>query len=90
MQRKLGNWYLMIAISTFAVVLSEVNKLEHPYLLADNRHLAFYVWKRIFGHDIMRRAVIPTYGVAAVTLLELLNDCNFMFKVSTLYFCERT
>ncbi|KAL0280253.1 UNVERIFIED_CONTAM: hypothetical protein PYX00_001600 [Menopon gallinae] len=85
-KKKLVNFHFAIVLSALAVVLTEVNKLEHPYLLADNRHLAFYAWKRIFGHDIMRRVVIPTYGIAAVILLELLSDCNFMFKVC-LAFC---
>lgn len=38
-----------------------INTLEHPYLLADNRHYIFYVWKRLYGADGFRYAIIPFY-----------------------------
>lgn len=36
--------------------------IHHPFLLSDNRHYTFYVWKRIFClHPIMPYLFIPGY-----------------------------
>lgn len=73
----------LLAISTaVCAAISEVNKLEHPYLLADNRALHFYVWKRIFGHNLIRRIIIPAYSISFILLYRLLRRCNFVFIVS--------
>ncbi|KAJ9111310.1 hypothetical protein QFC20_002601 [Naganishia adeliensis] len=38
--------------------------IEHPFLLADNRHYFFYIWRRIFRlHAIMPYALTPGYLV---------------------------
>lgn len=35
---------------------------EHPYLLADNRHFSFYVWRRWFkAHWMCRFLLVPAY-----------------------------
>ena len=41
----------------------------HPYLLADNRHLAFYAWRRWLGHERLRLTLVP----AALATLVLLS-----------------
>lgn len=70
--------FLLILI----LLLSEFNKLEHPYLLADNRHLAFYIWKRIFGHHIIRRLIIPIHVVSSLLFYRSLQKRNhFMLTV---------
>lgn len=39
-------------------------RIEHPFLLADNRHYFFYIWRRIFRlHAIMPYALTPGYLV---------------------------
>ncbi len=39
--------------------------IEHKYLLADNRHYAFYVWSKFFRRfPLFRYVVIPVYLVA--------------------------
>ncbi|KAK6629043.1 hypothetical protein RUM43_002860 [Polyplax serrata] len=73
--------FLLILI----LLLSEFNKLEHPYLLADNRHLAFYIWKRIFGHHIIRRLIIPIHVVSSLLFYRSLQKRNhFMLTVGLL------
>eukprot|EP00053_Salpingoeca_punica_P017200 m.164890 g.164890 ORF g.164890 m.164890 type:complete len:448 (-) comp17144_c3_seq2:924-2267(-) len=43
---------------------------EHPYLLADNRHITFYVWKNISRRfSLARYFVVPAY-VAAGALMQ--------------------
>ncbi|KHN86250.1 Putative Dol-P-Glc:Glc(2)Man(9)GlcNAc(2)-PP-Dol alpha-1,2-glucosyltransferase [Toxocara canis] len=43
--------------------------MEHPYLLADNRHFTFYVWRRWFHrHWACKYVLVPVYLIAAKTL----------------------
>ncbi|GAA5869199.1 hypothetical protein JCM3774_003978 [Rhodotorula dairenensis] len=40
--------------------------VAHPFLLADNRHYAFYLWRRIINvHPLARYALAPGYFIAA-------------------------
>lgn len=40
--------------------------VAHPYLLADNRHYTFYLWKDLLGpYPALRLALAPAYGAAA-------------------------
>lgn len=34
---------------------------DHPFLLSDNRHYMFYIWKRILSHKIIRILLVPIY-----------------------------
>ncbi|XP_074605296.1 alpha-1,2-glucosyltransferase Alg10 [Brevipalpus obovatus] len=47
-------------------------KSPHPYLLADNRHYTFYIWRRLFGNtsSIIRYALLP---MCCLTLWSLIN-----------------
>eukprot|EP01135_Chromosphaera_perkinsii_P004484 Nk52_evm8s284 gene=Nk52_evmTU8s284 len=48
---------------------------EHPYLLADNRHYTFYVWKNFFRKsDIQRYLWIPVYVLAFKSIVALMKD----------------
>ena len=32
----------------------------HPYLLADNRHYTFYIWRKVFmRHELVKYAFVP-------------------------------
>ncbi|KAF4528764.1 hypothetical protein B566_EDAN016951 [Ephemera danica] len=59
---------ILLIISLMAVHL---NTLAHPYLLADNRHYTFYIWKRIFESNAWARyALCPLY----IYCLYCVND----------------
>lgn len=46
----------------FAIIVSHWT-LVHPYLLSDNRHYTFYLWKRVMErHWRMRYLLVPVYG----------------------------
>jgi DIE2/ALG10 family len=46
--------------------LEFASRIHHPFLLSDNRHYTFYVWKRIFSlHPIVPYLLIPGYIVCA-------------------------
>ena len=43
-----------------------ITRIHHPFLLSDNRHYTFYVWRRIFlVHPIVPYLLIPGYIVCA-------------------------
>ncbi|KAJ3023109.1 putative Dol-P-Glc:Glc(2)Man(9)GlcNAc(2)-PP-Dol alpha-1,2-glucosyltransferase [Thoreauomyces humboldtii] len=43
--------------------------IEHPFLLADNRHYSFYIWKNIYRRRAeIRYALVPAYIFAAWTI----------------------
>lgn len=42
------------------------HSIAHPFLLADNRHYAFYLWRRVIDcHPMARYALGPAYLFAA-------------------------
>ncbi|KAJ1824590.1 glucosyltransferase [Coemansia sp. RSA 2671] len=48
--------------------------IEHPFLLSDNRHYPFYIWKNVFRrHWIFRYALIPPYIYALAALNRSLS-----------------
>jgi alpha-1,2-glucosyltransferase len=53
----------------------------HPYLLADNRHLSFYVWRRLLDIDVAgKNAHILIYTFSLFSFLATLNRRDFLFK----------
>ncbi|CAD6883898.1 unnamed protein product [Tilletia controversa] len=62
-----GGWQqaLITAISIGAAVVA-VHRftIEHPFLLADNRHYAFYIWRRVVkAHPYAKYVLAPAYVV---------------------------
>lgn len=44
------------------VFTHSMDRIHHPFLLSDNRHYTFYVWRRIFClHPVMPYLFIPGY-----------------------------
>ncbi|CEQ42756.1 SPOSA6832_04608 [Sporobolomyces salmonicolor] len=49
--------------------------IAHPFLLADNRHFAFYLWRRLINvHPLARYALAPGYLIAAQLLYRALGE----------------
>lgn len=70
----------LVAVAAIGVIV-ELNTVEHPYLLADNRHYTFYVWNRFYAaHPAARFAIVPAYvfGLAAInTSLAMTRTAGF-------------
>lgn len=61
----------------------------HPYLLADNRHYTFYVWRRVFGREgwpFVPYLGLPVYVFAAFAAANSLRDKDNLWK-SLYAFC---
>ncbi|XP_059367468.1 dol-P-Glc:Glc(2)Man(9)GlcNAc(2)-PP-Dol alpha-1,2-glucosyltransferase [Carassius carassius] len=62
-------------LMTFSLFLVWRFTFVHKYLLADNRHFPFYVWKRIFQrHELVRFLLVPGYVFAAWNFLDTLRS----------------
>lgn len=55
---------LMICLSLLAYLAVEHGTLVHPFILADNRHYTFYVWRKLINASRSSRYLLtPVYGV---------------------------
>lgn len=43
-----------MALTAVCAALARQYSLAHPYLLADNRHYTFYIWRRLIGRPNVR------------------------------------
>ena len=57
----IGSFYLMIEYSTKV----------HPYLLADNRHVVFYVWNKVLQHKNIQYLAVLIYAISFLALKHL-------------------
>ncbi len=58
----------------------------HPYILADNRHFTFYLWKNIFGrYSWAKFAFIPGYAFSSSLIVHQLGSSKAS-KLWTLFF----
>ena len=52
----------MSGVALSAVLLLAHATLPHPFLLADNRHVTFYLWRHVLGrHWLVRYALAPAH-----------------------------
>ncbi len=41
-------------------------RIQHPFLLSDNRHYTFYIWRRVFLlHPLIPYLLVPGYIACA-------------------------
>ncbi|XP_032077285.1 dol-P-Glc:Glc(2)Man(9)GlcNAc(2)-PP-Dol alpha-1,2-glucosyltransferase-like [Thamnophis elegans] len=57
----------------------------HKYLLADNRHYTFYVWRKIFQrHELVKYILVPVYIFAGWSFTDALKSKSVFWNL--LYF----
>jgi len=67
------------------VLIIRYNTIVHPYLLADNRHYTFYIWKRVYEyHPLGRYLVVPFYLFGAYVTYNTMTKMSFIFACSFL------
>merc|ERR1712098_960165 len=56
------NYGKVVALVILMVIIIQYNTMAHPYLLADNRHYTFYIWRKIFmRHWTVKYLLVPVY-----------------------------
>ena len=75
-----------IILSGFVVCIISVIKsytLAHPYLLADNRHYTFYIWRKIITRtDLTPILLTPVYTFGVFSVLYSLRRTELAFKIA--------
>lgn len=53
---------MTFVVSVFMAVTVRLFTIHHPFLLADNRHYTFYVWRRVYMfHPLVPYLLVPIY-----------------------------
>jgi alpha-1,2-glucosyltransferase len=61
----------IIAFTVLALAVVHVNTVVHPFMLADNRHYTFYIFKRLLRPWWMRYAATPLYVISGWACIEM-------------------
>nr|GEW93572.1 dol-P-Glc:Glc(2)Man(9)GlcNAc(2)-PP-Dol alpha-1,2-glucosyltransferase isoform X1 [Tanacetum cinerariifolium] len=65
-------WFLAMIVSFLSV---HYFSIAHPYLLADNRHYPFYLWRKIINaHWSTKYLLVPLYVYSWTSILTMLAD----------------
>ena len=54
--------FLHILFSLITLYIINNYTISHPFLLSDNRHYTFYIFKRILNHRYLKYIMIPIYN----------------------------
>ncbi len=76
--------YILAALAAaLAVAVVDSYTLAHPYLLADNRHLTFYLWRRVVtATEWSKYALVPTYLFGGFCVLHSLRRSGFILRLT--------
>jgi len=76
------NYGKVVALVILMVIIIQYNTMAHPYLLADNRHYTFYIWRKIFmKHWAVKFLLIPVYIFGFFHICRCLAKSEFVFKI---------
>ncbi|XP_063851577.1 putative Dol-P-Glc:Glc(2)Man(9)GlcNAc(2)-PP-Dol alpha-1,2-glucosyltransferase [Scylla paramamosain] len=82
-QRRPGLCAAMLVAGVMAV---HSNTLVHPYLLADNRHLTFYLWNRFYGkYAAARYIMVPVYMFGGFMVHSFIQSRSLVFRLLYLF-----
>eukprot|EP00731_Ephydatia_muelleri_P006212 Em0003g460a len=83
------NWIASFCILMIASLLAvHYFTYAHPYLLADNRHYPFYVWKNVFQrHWIIKYLYLPPYSLCVLAVVHVLLKIQTALWVLLYLFC---
>jgi alpha-1,2-glucosyltransferase len=60
----------------------QFNTMAHPYLLADNRHYAFYAWKILTKTPVIKYLLVPVYLFCLVCIIDSLKERGVFFQMA--------
>ncbi|XP_065878678.1 dol-P-Glc:Glc(2)Man(9)GlcNAc(2)-PP-Dol alpha-1,2-glucosyltransferase isoform X2 [Euphorbia lathyris] len=65
---------LLLAALTVGFLSVHFFSIAHPYLLADNRHYPFYLWRKIIkAHWLMKYILVPLYIYSWFSIFSILG-----------------
>lgn len=83
------HWVVLFCVLTGASLLAvHYFTHAHPYLLADNRHYTFYIWKNVFQrHWMVKYLLTPIYSLCIMAIVHVLLKANTAFWVLLYLLC---
>lgn len=61
---------------------ADLNSIHHPFLLSDNRHYTFYIWRRVFRlHFLVPYLLAPVYLACAWAWFLRLGELNKIYTI---------
>ena len=82
--------FIALLLVTTSIMTFTVYKFTyvHEYLLADNRHYPFYVWRKVYArHQLVKYLMIPAYMFAGFCIHEKLTLKQHRLWVLIFYTC---
>ncbi|XP_071816104.1 dol-P-Glc:Glc(2)Man(9)GlcNAc(2)-PP-Dol alpha-1,2-glucosyltransferase-like [Apostichopus japonicus] len=75
-----GSWVIVMLMMVGAV---HQFTYVHKYLLADNRHIPFYVWRKIYQqHWLVKYILVPGYAYAGWSMSDSLSVKSLLWKLT--------
>ena len=72
----------VVVVGLLMAIIIEYNTMAHPYLLADNRHYTFYIWRKVFmRHWVVKFLLIPVYIFGFFHICKCLAKSELVFKI---------
>ena len=66
------NLLFLIALSAGMFYAVHYFTYQHLYLISDNRHFTFYIWRKVFGyHHSVKYFLIPIYAVSTLIMIRV-------------------
>ncbi|KAK8953589.1 hypothetical protein KSP40_PGU009651 [Platanthera guangdongensis] len=88
-RNKAGNSVKILASLVICLIFVHFFSVAHPYLLADNRHYTFYIWRRVIqAHWSIKYFLVPLYAYSWFSIISTLAKAQR--KVWVLLFCLAT
>nr|KJB36722.1 hypothetical protein B456_006G173000 [Gossypium raimondii] len=80
--------FLLLFLASIASLLSvHFFSIAHPYLLADNRHYTFYLWRKIIiFHWSMKYLLVPFYVYSWFSIFRLLGKTRMRIWTLVYFF----
>ncbi|XP_008791275.2 dol-P-Glc:Glc(2)Man(9)GlcNAc(2)-PP-Dol alpha-1,2-glucosyltransferase isoform X2 [Phoenix dactylifera] len=72
----LGSLLILVAL-TVGFTSIHFFSIAHPYLLADNRHYTFYIWRKVIQvHWMMKYLLVPLYVYSWFSIISILGKAQ--------------
>jgi len=72
---------VIMAIVAVTLVV-QYNTMAHPYLLADNRHYTFYLWRKVYmRHWSIKFLLVPVYILGFYHMARCIGKSDLIFKL---------
>jgi len=75
-------WRRLAVVAGLVMAVVHYNTQAHPYLLADNRHFTFYIWRRLVTrHWTLKYLLTPVYMAGGYHISQSLLKSDLVLKL---------